>query len=58
MAGPATYVLVNENDADVLPVRRKPVKGRFDGRVVCLAVHHQKVLLRIGSRRHMLQVVR
>lgn len=47
-AGPrATYVLVDQQDADVLPLRGEALKGLLNRGVVRLAVHDEEVLLRV-----------
>ena len=53
MNGP-TYVLIDEDDANVLALRREAIKRSLDGRVVRLGVDHQEVLLRFGWCGHML----
>ena len=49
------YMLVDQNDADVLALFGKSFKGGFDGLVVGLIVDDQKVLLPIAAGRNMLR---
>jgi hypothetical protein len=44
-------MLVDQNNANVLALRREAVEGGLDGGIVGVGAHHQKVLLRIGRRR-------
>lgn len=41
-------MLVDQDDANVFSLR-KALKGRFDGRGLCLAVDDKEVFLRIGA---------
>lgn len=43
-------MLVYQNNANVLPLRRELLEAGFDRRIVCLVVYHQEVLLRIRGR--------
>lgn len=49
-------MLVDEHDADILPVLGERVKGRLDGGRLRLAVNNEEVLLGVGAGRHMLFV--
>jgi hypothetical protein len=40
-------MLVDQYDADILPLGSEPVKGRLDRRRLRLVIDHEKVLLRI-----------
>ena len=48
-------MLVNQNNANVLPLGCEAVKGRLDSSVIRLVVHHKKVLLRIWGSRNVLR---
>lgn len=50
----ATYVLVDQDDANVLALGRKALKRRLDGRSVGLAVDDEEVLLLVRTSAHML----
>lgn len=50
-------MLVDQDNANVLAVRRKLVKGRLDGRVVRLVVDDEKVLLSIGAGGYVLSLL-
>lgn len=47
-------MLVDQDDANVLSLRREPIEGGLDGRRVGLAVDDEEVLLRVGWIRDML----
>lgn len=48
------YMLVNQNNADILALFGKPFKGGFDGLRFGLVVHDKEVLLAVTTGRHML----
>lgn len=43
-------MLVDQQNANVLPLRREALEGRLDGRVVGLGVDDQEVLLGVRGR--------
>lgn len=49
-----TDMLVDQHDADVLPLGGEALKCSFNGSIVRLCVHYQKVLLRVWRGRDML----
>lgn len=49
-------MLVDEQDADILSLRRKVVKCLLEHRVLRLRVDDEEVLLRVGRRRDVLQL--
>lgn len=51
---PVTYVLVDQDDANILALCCEGVERGFDGRSFGLVVNDKEVLLRIGRVRHML----
>ena len=44
-----TYVLIDQENCNILAVVSETIEGLFDGRVVGLSNHDQKVLLCIGG---------
>lgn len=50
----STYMLVDQDNANVLALGGKALEGSFDGRRVGFVVNDQKVLLGIRAGRHML----
>ena len=50
-----TYMLIYQQDANVLPLARKVVKGMFDGGVFRLGVHDQEIPLRVRRGGDVLQ---
>lgn len=49
-----THMLVDQNDADVLALRREPLERGLDGLGLGLAVDDEEVLLRVGRVRDVL----
>lgn len=49
-------MLVDQDNANVLAVRRKLVKGRLDGRIVRLVVDDEKVLLGVRAGGYVLSM--
>ena len=56
-ASPTTYVLVDQQDSNVLALRGEAVKGRLDGAVLRLGVHDEEVLLRVWRLGYVLRWV-
>lgn len=52
--GKRTYMLIDQDDPNILALGRKGLKGALDGGVVGLAVHDQEVLLCLRWRRDVL----
>ena len=55
MAMAVTNMLIDQYNPNVFPLGSESLKGRLDGRGICLAVHHQEVLLVVWRRRDMLR---
>lgn len=49
-----TYMLVNQDNANILPLGREALKGRLDRSIIRLVVHHKEVLLRVWGSRNVL----
>jgi hypothetical protein len=53
----STYVLVDQQDSNILALRGEAVKGRLDGAVLRLGVHDEEVLLRVRRLGYVLRCV-
>lgn len=49
-----TYMLVDQEDSDVLALRGEAVECRLDGTVLCFGVYNKEVLLGVRRLRHVL----
>ncbi len=51
------YMLIDEQDPNILPLHGESLKGLLDSCVIRLAIHNEKVLLRVRRRRNVLYSV-